>query len=71
LPAVSYVKPSAFVDELILFEGLVKKIVDAVQANPKLGADDFAGWVAQRPQHDFIVPALQGRVAELMRIRSL
>jgi phospholipase C len=42
LPAVSYVKPSAFVDghpassKLILFEGFVKKIVDAVQANPKL-----------------------------------
>jgi phospholipase C len=42
LPAVSYVKPSAFVDghpassKLILFEGFVKKIVDAVQADPKL-----------------------------------
>ena len=42
LPAVSYVKPSGFVDghpassKLILFEGFVKKIVDAVQANPKL-----------------------------------
>jgi phospholipase C len=42
LPAVSYVKPSAFVDghpassKLILFEGFVKKIVDAVQASPKL-----------------------------------
>jgi phospholipase C len=42
LPAVSYVKPSAFVDghpassKLILFEGFVKKIVDAVHANPKL-----------------------------------
>jgi phospholipase C len=45
LPAVSYVKPSAFVDghpassKLILFEGFVKKIVDAVQANPKLWAE--------------------------------
>jgi len=42
LPAVSYVKPSAFVDghpassKLILFEGFAKKIVDAVKANPKL-----------------------------------
>ena len=42
LPAVSYVKPSGYVDghpdssKLILFEGFVKKIVDAVQANPKL-----------------------------------
>ena len=42
LPAVSYVKPSALVDghpdssKLILFEGFVKKIVDAVQTNAKL-----------------------------------
>ena len=42
LPAVSYVKPSALVDghpassKLILFEGFAKKIVDAVQADPKL-----------------------------------
>ena len=42
LPAVAYVKPSAFVDghpassKLILFEGFVKKIIDAVQADPKL-----------------------------------
>ena len=40
LPAVSFVKPSGFVDghpsssKLNLFEGFVKKIVDAVQANP-------------------------------------
>ena len=39
LPAVSFVKPSGFVDghpsssKLNLFEGFVKKIVDAVQAN--------------------------------------
>ena len=45
LPAVSFVKPSGFVDghpassKLILFEGFVKKIVDAVQAKPKLWAD--------------------------------
>ncbi len=45
LPAVSYVKPSGFVDghpassKLILFEGFVKKIVDLVQANPALWAD--------------------------------
>lgn len=44
LPAVSYVKPSGWVDghpassKWILFEGFVKKIVDAVQANPKLWA---------------------------------
>ncbi|HLH10444.1 MAG TPA: alkaline phosphatase family protein [Methylovirgula sp.] len=44
LPAVSYVKPSGFVDghpassKLDLYEGFVKKIVDAVQANPKLWA---------------------------------
>jgi phospholipase C len=42
LPAVSYVKPSGLVDghpassKLDLFEGFVKKIVDEVQANPKL-----------------------------------
>ena len=40
LPAVSFVKPSGFVDghpassKLDLFEGFVKKIVDGVQANP-------------------------------------
>ena len=45
LPAVSYVKPSGFVDghpassKLILFEGFVKKIVDSVKANPKLWAE--------------------------------
>jgi phospholipase C len=44
LPAVSFVKPSGWVDghpassTLILFEGFVKKIVDAVQDNPKLWA---------------------------------
>jgi phospholipase C len=42
LPAVSYVKPSGLVDghpassKLVLFEGFAKKIVDLVQANPKL-----------------------------------
>jgi len=42
IPAVSFVKPSGWVDghpassKLILFEGFVKKIVDAVQANPTL-----------------------------------
>lgn len=42
LPAVSFVKPSGFVDghpassKLDLFEGFVKKIVDAVKAQPKL-----------------------------------
>lgn len=42
LPAVSYVKPSGFVDghpassKLDLFEGFVKKIVDGVHANPEL-----------------------------------
>jgi phospholipase C len=42
LPAVSFVKPSAFVDghpassKLDLFEGFVKKIVDMVQANPSV-----------------------------------
>jgi phospholipase C len=45
LPAVSFVKPSGWVDghpassTLILFEGFVKKIVDAVQANPSLWQD--------------------------------
>ena len=45
LPAVSYVKPSGFVDghpassKLNLFEGFVKKIVDGVKANPKLWAE--------------------------------
>ncbi|RBP04650.1 phospholipase C [Roseiarcus fermentans] len=45
LPAVSFVKPSGFVDghpassKLILFEGFVKKIVDAVKANPSLWSD--------------------------------
>ena len=45
LPAVSFVKPSGFVDghpsssKLNLFEGFVKKIVDAVQANPTLWND--------------------------------
>ncbi len=45
LPAVSYVKPSGFVDghpnssKLILFEGFVKKIVDGVKANPTLWND--------------------------------
>jgi phospholipase C len=44
LPAVSIVKPSGLVDghpassKLDLFESFVKKIVDAVQANPKLWA---------------------------------
>ncbi len=44
LPAVSFVKPSGFLDghpassKLDLFEGFVKKIVDAVQAQPKLWA---------------------------------
>jgi phospholipase C len=42
LPAVSFVKPSGWVDghpassKWDLFEGFTKKIVDAVQANPKL-----------------------------------
>lgn len=42
LPAVSFVKPSGYVDghpsssKLDLFEGFVKKIVDGVQANPEL-----------------------------------
>jgi phospholipase C len=45
LPAVSFVKPSGLVDghpsssKLDLFEGFVKKIVDAVKANPKLWDD--------------------------------
>jgi phospholipase C len=45
LPAVSFVKPSGLVDghpsssKLDLFEGFTKKIVDAVQANPKLWKD--------------------------------
>jgi phospholipase C len=45
LPAVSYVKPSGWVDghpassKLNLFEGFVKKIVDEVQSNKKLWAD--------------------------------
>lgn len=45
LPAVSFVKPSGFVDghpassKLDLFEGFVKKIVDEVQANPQLWKD--------------------------------
>ena len=44
LPAVSFVKPSGFVDghpassKWDLFEGFVKKIVDQVQANPDLWA---------------------------------
>jgi phospholipase C len=45
LPAVSYAKPSGFVDghpassKLNLFEGFVKKIIDLVKANPKLWAE--------------------------------
>ncbi|HEX3986176.1 MAG TPA: alkaline phosphatase family protein [Acidobacteriaceae bacterium] len=45
LPAVSFVKPSGLVDghpassKLDLFEGFTRKIVDAVQANPKLWRD--------------------------------
>ncbi len=45
LPAVSFVKPSGFVDghpsssKLNSFEGFVKKIVDAVQANTNLWKD--------------------------------
>jgi phospholipase C len=44
LPAVSFVKPSGWVDghpassKWNLYEGFVKKIVEAVQANPKLWA---------------------------------
>jgi len=45
LPAVSFVKPSGFVDghpassKVILLEGFIKKIIDRVQANKKLWAD--------------------------------
>jgi phospholipase C len=45
LPAVSYIKPSGIVDghpnssKFNLFEGFVKKIVDTVQANPRLWAE--------------------------------
>jgi len=45
LPAVSFVKPSGWVDghpassKLILFEGFVKEIVEAVQANHELWED--------------------------------
>jgi phospholipase C len=45
LPAVSFVKPSGLVDghanssKLSLFEGFSKKIIDAVQANPRLWQD--------------------------------
>jgi phospholipase C len=45
LPAVSFVKPSGWVDghpassKLNLFEGFTKKIVDMVQANPELWKD--------------------------------
>lgn len=45
LPAVSFVKPSGWVDghpassKLNLFEGFVKKTVDDVKANPKLWND--------------------------------
>jgi phospholipase C len=45
LPAVSFVKPSGFVDghpsssKLNLFEGFTKKIIEAVQANPSLWKD--------------------------------
>jgi phospholipase C len=45
LPAVSFVKPSGFVDghpqssKLDLFEAFVKNIVDAVNRNPELAAD--------------------------------
>ena len=45
LPAVSFVKPSGFVDghpassKLNLFEAFTKKIVDAIQANPKLWSE--------------------------------
>jgi phospholipase C len=44
LPSISFVKPSGYVDghpassKLNLFEGFVKKIVEAVQANPTLWA---------------------------------
>ena len=52
IPAVSYVKPSGLVDghpassKLILFEGFVKKIVDAVNANPTL-KDNTAIFVTE------------------------
>ena len=45
LPAVSFVKPSGYVDghpassKLNLFEGFAKKIVDAVKANPEVWKD--------------------------------
>jgi phospholipase C len=45
LPAVSFVKPSAIVDghpassKLDLFEGFVKKIVDAAKSNPSVWKD--------------------------------
>jgi len=45
LPAVSFVKPSGWLDghpassKLDLFEGFVRKIVDLLQANPKLWSD--------------------------------
>jgi phospholipase C len=45
LPAVSFVKPSGYVDghpsssKLDLFEGFTKKIIDAVQDNPQLWKD--------------------------------
>ncbi len=45
LPAVSFVKPSGYVDghpassKLNLFEGFVKKIVDKVKAQPNLWSD--------------------------------
>ena len=45
LPAVSYLKPSGLVDghpassKLNLYEGFVKKLVDAVKGNPKLWSD--------------------------------
>ncbi|MGA2133385.1 MAG: alkaline phosphatase family protein [Bryobacteraceae bacterium] len=45
LPAVSYVKPSGWVDghpassKIDLFEGFVQKIVDAVESNPALAAN--------------------------------
>ena len=45
LPAISFIKPSGLVDghpassKLNLFEGFVKKIVDAVNANPELRKD--------------------------------
>jgi len=53
LPAVSYVKPSGWVDghpnssKLNLFEGFVKEIVDGVKANPKLWADT-PSWYLRR-----------------------